>query len=329
MPTEQQIFQTSYYDFEKTALEVFRFQYQQNTTYKSFADHLNAQKKEINSLSAIPFLPISFFKTHEIKTTAFEPEAIFESSGTTQQNTSRHFLKKWRLYERSFMTTFVSFYGMPSDYCIIGLLPGYVERGNSSLVAMVDTLIKSSGKSNSGFFLYDFEKVFQIIAHNELSGQKTLLLGVTFALLDYAQAFKMKLKNTIVMETGGMKGRRKEMIRAEVHSLLKDQLGSASIHSEYGMTELLSQAYSPGAGIFHCPSWMKVLARDPNDPGHIISPEAGHPATGFLNIIDLANLYSCSFIATDDIGKVYKNGSFEVMGRGDTSIVRGCNTLVM
>lgn len=329
MPTEQQIFQTSYYDFEEMALEVFRFQYDQNTIYKSFVDHLKISADEINSLTAIPFLPVSFFRTHEIKTTEFDPEVIFESSGTTQQQTSRHLLKNWRVYERSFMTAFRSFFGNPSEYCIIGLLPGYLERKNSSLVAMVDTLIKRSENTNSGFYLSEFEKVYQLLVHNEFKGQKTLLIGVTFALLDFVERYPMKLKNTIVMETGGMKGRRKEMIREQVHSILKERLGLNAIQSEYGMTELLSQAYSQGDGVFHCPSWMKVSARDLGDPLLTVEPSAAHTASGFLNVIDLANLYSCSFIATDDLGKVYKNGSFEVLGRGDTSIVRGCNLMVM
>lgn len=326
---EQQVFQTSYYDFEKITLEIFHFQYQQNNIYKSFVDLLGILPDEINSLETIPFLPISFFKTHVIKSTDFEPEVIFESSGTTGQDTSKHFVKKWQLYEDSFMGAFGAFYGNAEEYCIIGLLPGYLERKNSSLVAMVDTLIKKSRNPDSGFYLYDYEKVFQIIAHNELTGKRTLLIGVTFALLDYAEHFKMRLKNTIVMETGGMKGRRKEMTREEVHDILKKSFGLDEIHSEYGMTELLSQAYSTGEGIFRCPRWMKVMARDPYDPLRIITPEATRPSSGFINVIDLANIYSCSFVATEDIGKIYKNGTFKVMGRGDTSLVRGCNLLVV
>lgn len=325
---ESGIFQTSYYDFEKKALDIFRFQYRQNTTYKSFVDLLNIFPEEINSLKTIPFLPISFFKTHEIKTTLFEPEITFESSGTTGQETSRHFVKKWAIYQRSFLKTFQTFYGAVSDYCIIGLLPGYLERQNSSLVAMVDTLIKQSGNKNSGFYLYDYEKVYQIIAHNELVGQKTLLIGVTFALLDFAERYQMKLRHTIIMETGGMKGRRKEITREEVHSVLKDHLGTEKIHSEYGMTELLSQAYSSGDGIFRCPPWMKVFARDAYDPLSLQKTTAGRPSSGFINVIDLANIYSCSFIATEDLGKVYRNGTFQVTGRGDTSLIRGCNLLV-
>lgn len=238
-------------------------------------------------------------------------------------------MKKLNIYKRSFLAAFHNFYGEPSDYCIIGLLPGYLERQNSSLVAMVDTLITESNNPNSGFYLYDYEKVFQIIAHNELTHQKTLLIGVTFALLDYAERYTMKLKNTIVMETGGMKGRRREMVREEVHEILKSRLGLPAIHSEYGMTELLSQAYSSGNGIFHCPGWMKVLIRDPYDPLKILKPSDENPISGFINVIDLANIYSCSFIATDDLGKVFRNGRFEVLGRSDTALVRGCNLMVI
>lgn len=328
-PEEERIFETPYYRFEQTALEVFHFQRVENSIYKSFIDHLKIQPDEINSLQTIPFLPVSFFKTHQIKTGHFEPEMVFESSGTTKDNLSRHYIKKWNLYQESFLRTFTKFYGPVNDYCIIGLLPSYLERKNSSLVSMVDTLISKSENTNSGFYLYDYEKVFRLIAHNELTGQKTLLIGVTFALLDFAESFQMKVRNTIVMETGGMKGRRKEMIRKEVHQILKERWGLENIHSEYGMTELLSQAYSAGEGIFNCPPWMRVLVRDLYNPMDIKYPTHDHLASGFLNVIDLANLYSCSFIATEDIGKVYKNGSFEVLGRGDTSMVRGCNLLVV
>lgn len=261
-------------------------------------------------------------------TTRFTPEITFESSGTTQQDTSRHYVKKWHLYERSFLNAFQIFYGPCTDYCIIGLLPGYLERQNSSLVAMVNTLIKKSENRNSGFYLYDYEKVFQILAHNELTGCKTLLIGVTFALLDFAENYRMKLNKTAIIETGGMKGRRKEMIRGEVHRILNERLGTDSIHSEYGMTELLSQAYSLGNGIFHCPPWMRVFVRDTYDPSHVLTPSGNRASSGFINVIDLANLYSCSFIATEDLGKVYRNGTFEITGRGDTSLVRGCNLLV-
>lgn len=273
-------------------------------------------------------MPVSCFKSHVVTTGSFVPEVTFESSGTTGQDTSRHLVRKWDIYERSFMKTFQIFYGPPEGYCIIGLLPGYLEREHSSLIAMMNTLIEKSGNKNSGFYLDEHEKVFQVIAHNELMGVQTLLVGVTFALLDYAERYTMRLKHTIVIETGGMKGRRKEMTRAEVHTILKERLGVREIHSEYGMTELLTQAYSYGEGRFHSPPWMKVLPRDPYDPLNTLLPSGARGTSGFLNIVDLANLYSCSFIATEDLGRVYKNGSFEVLGRGDTSLVRGCNLLV-
>ena len=222
------------------------------------------------------------------------------------------------------------FYGQPQNYCFIGLLPGYLERQNSSLVAMMNTLIDKSNNENSGFYLYDLETVYRIIARNELMNQPTILLGVTYALLDFAEQYKMTLRSTIIMETGGMKGKRKEMTRHEVHDLIKAKLGVKMVHSEYGMTELLSQAYSSGNGRFICPPWMKVMLRDPYDPLHVFdNTKNDKPVSGLMNIIDLANLYSCSFIATDDVGRLYKNGAFEVSGRSDTSLVRGCNLLVM
>lgn len=326
--SENAIFQTSYYDFEEKALELFRFQYKQNSVYQAFVDHLKIDPETINTLQTIPFLPISFFKTHDIKTTEFEPEVVFESSGTTQKDTSRHFVKKWKLYERSFLDCFELFYGNPADYCIVGLLPGYLERQNSSLVAMVNTLIQHSRNSHSGFYLDEFEKLYRLIAHNELRGIKTLVIGVTFALLDFVEQYEMKLNHTTIMETGGMKGRRKEITRAEVHEMICRRTGVNYVHSEYGMTELLSQAYSSGKGIFSCPPWMKVLIGDINDPLNIISA-TDKSASGLIKVIDLANLYSCSFIATEDIGRLSRNGTFEVMGRSDTSLVRGCNLLVL
>ncbi len=327
-PSENALFQTSYYDFEEKALEIFRFQYKQNNIYRSFVDHLKIDPETINTLQTIPFLPISFFKTHDIKTTAFDPEVVFESSGTTQKDTSRHYVKKWKLYEKSFLACFELFYGNPADYCIVGLLPGYLERQNSSLVAMVDILIRQSRNAHSGFYLDEFEKLFRLLVHNEFRGVKTIVIGVTFALLDFAEQYEIKLNHTIIMETGGMKGRRKEITRAEVHEIIRNKTGVQSVHSEYGMTELLSQAYSLGKGIFHCPPWMRVLIGDINDPLGIVTPGEKH-ASGLIKVIDLANIYSCSFIATEDIGRLNRNGTFEVMGRTDTSLVRGCNLLVM
>jgi phenylacetate-coenzyme A ligase PaaK-like adenylate-forming protein len=309
-------------------LEAFHFQYNNNTIYKKYVDSIGVLPENINSIETIPFLPISFFKTHEVKTTSFEPETIFESSGTTGDNTSRHLVKKISLYEKSFSETFKLFYGNPKNWCVLGLLPGYLERSNSSLVSMVNNLILKSENENSGFYLRDHEKLYQTIVHNEITGQPSLLIGVTFSLLDFAENYSLKLHNTIVMETGGMKGKRKEITRGEVHQFLKSKLGLDTIHSEYGMTELLSQAYSKELGIFHNPPWMKVLIREPNDPFAIIAnPDDNKSTSGLINIIDLANLYSCCFIATDDVGKIYKNGSFEVLGRRDVSDLRGCSLL--
>ncbi len=310
------------------ALKIFRLQYQQNTIYKKYIDALGIIPENINSFETIPFLPISFFKSHEVITTNFKPEIIFESSGTTGENTSRHFVKSLSLYKKSFTNAFNLFYGNPEDWCILGLLPGYLERENSSLVAMVNDLINKSNNSFSGFYLHDHEKLYQTLVRNEIMHQPTLLIGVTFSLLDFAEKYSMKLQHTIVMETGGMKGRREEITREEVHQFLEKKLGINSVHSEYGMTELLSQAYSKEKGLFHCPPWMKVMVREYNDPFEITSkPKSEKPANGLLNIIDLANLYSCCFIATDDVGKIYKNDSFEVLGRRDISDMRGCSLL--
>jgi hypothetical protein len=269
-------------------------------------------------------LPISFFKTHTVTAGPFTPETVFESSGTTQTLTSRHLVKEVSLYRRSFLKAFTLFYGNVKDYCVLGLLPSYLERQHSSLVMMVDELIKLSGHPASGFYLDEHAKLSQTLQQLESKQQKTLLIGVTFGLLDFAAAFPQKLNHTIVMETGGMKGRRKELTRAEVHQQLKEALGVQKIHSEYGMTELLSQAYSNGDGRFLCPPWMKVLVRDEEDPLSI--QETGR---GILQVIDLANRYSCSFIATEDIGMVYQDGSFEVWGRMDNSDIRGCSLLVV
>jgi phenylacetate-coenzyme A ligase PaaK-like adenylate-forming protein len=310
------------------ALEIFHLQYQQTDTYKRYVDSLAINPEDINSIENIPFLPISFFKTHEVTTTKFKPEIIFESSGTTGENTSRHLVKKLSLYQKSFTRTFNLFYGNPRQWCILGLLPGYLERKNSSLVAMANELIQKSENTYSGFYLHNHEKLYQALVHNEIMEQPTLLIGVTFSLLDFAEKYSIKLQHTTVMETGGMKGRREEITREEVHRFLQEKLGVGVIHSEYGMTELLSQAYSKGNGLFNCPPWMKVLVREYNDPFAITSkPKNEKPVNGLINIIDLANLYSCCFIATDDVGKIHKNNSFEVLGRRDASDLRGCSLL--
>ena len=318
-------------NFNELAIALFNYQHQHNIIYRQFCDSLHIQADAINDIRKIPFLPISFFKTHELKSEEFETDIIFESSGTTQTIPSRHFVKDIDLYRKSFINCFEKFYGLPQNKCILGLLPSYLERKHSSLVLMVDELIQACKNPLSGFYLYDHEKLHSTILHNELLKLPTLLIGVTYALLDFAKAYPMQLKHTIVMETGGMKGRREEMTRQEVHTILQKQLGLSLVHSEYGMTELLSQAYSKGDGIFHCPGWMKILLREEDDPFHIITANdvQEKPKTGLINVIDLANIYSCSFIATDDIGRLHANESFEVMGRADSSDVRGCSLLTL
>jgi hypothetical protein len=320
---EDKIFSTDGSDFEELAINLFHFQYQHNPVYQQYVNNLPAVGKNVRSLADIPFLPIQCFKTHTIKTTAFEPEVVFESSGTTQTINSRHYVKDLSLYRRSFLTAFRQFYGPVTDWCIIGLLPSYLERQHSSLVVMADELIRQSGHPASGFYLYEHEKLQGLLQQVEAQGQKTLLIGVTFALLDFAEKFPLLLKHTIIMETGGMKGRREEMTRQQVHDILKAAFGLPAIQAEYGMTELLSQAYAAGQGILHCPPWMKVLARQEDDPFDVRSS-----GNGILNVIDLANIYSCAFIATEDVGRVYDNGSFEVQGRMDNSDIRGCSLMV-
>ena len=310
--------------FTEKCLDIFSFQYAYNPVYRQWCDLSGTSPIEIKTLLDIPALPISFFKTHTIRSTQFEPELIFESSGTTQTINSRHLIKEGAIYQRSFENAFRLFYGDEKDWCILALLPSYLERKHSSLVVMADQLIRSTNHPESGFYLDEFEKLSQTLQKLEAQGQKTLLMGVTFGLLDFAEAYPQQLKHTIVMETGGMKGRRKELTRAEVHDLLKAGLGVEQVHSEYGMTELLSQAYSKGEGRFYCPPWMKVLIRDEEDPKLV--KESG---TGLLQVIDLANIYSCSFIATEDVGRVYEDGSFEIWGRLDNTDIRGCSLLVV
>jgi hypothetical protein len=328
---EKRIFAASQDDFEDLAIEIFQFQYENNAIYSQFCDHLKIDSKDVFTIEQIPFLPIRFFKTHNIVTTRFEPEIIFESSGTTTSVNSRHLIKDTGLYKTSFMNGFEKFYGPVKNKCILGLLPSYLEREHSSLVLMVDELIKKSNHPLSGFYLYDHAKLHNTILHNEILHQPTILIGVTYALLDFAEQFPLQLRNTIIMETGGMKGRREEMTRLEIHTKLQQQLGVSLVHSEYGMTELLSQAYSKGDGIFHCPYWMKILLREEDDPLNLIlsSDIKNRPVTGAINVIDLANLYSCSFIATDDIGRLYSNESFEVLGRMDNSDIRGCSLMTV
>jgi len=310
--------------FEALALEVFDFQSKNSPVYREYLQALKINPAAVTSLEQIPFLPVRFFKSHTVQTTLFEPATVFESSGTSGSIKSRHFVKDLSLYEESFTNGFELFYGPVNDWCIIGLLPSYLERNNSSLVFMVNKLIQLSNHPQSGFYLTEFDKLFTVLTELEKAEQKTLLIGVTFALLDFGEKFPLPLQQTIIMETGGMKGRREELIREEVHERLCKNFGVTHIHSEYGMTELLSQAYSKRDGIFHCPAWMKLLVRDEEDP--FIVKKAG---AGTINIIDLANIYSCSFIATDDVGKIHSNGSFEVLGRIDGSDLRGCSLMVL
>jgi phenylacetate-coenzyme A ligase PaaK-like adenylate-forming protein len=318
------IFSVNAENFARQSLDTFQFQYENNAVYRAWTDALKIDAAQVTQISQIPFLPVSFFKSHEVVTGHFTPEVTFESSGTTGSVNSKHLVKNVGLYKESFIKGFHHFYGDPKEWCIIGLLPSYLERQGSSLIMMVEDLIALTNHQDSGFYLYEFEKLSHVLQKLEARKQKTLLIGVTFALLDFADQFPMELRYTTIMETGGMKGRRQEMVREEMHAHFQKQLGVSSVHSEYGMTELLSQGYSFGEGIFNTVPWMKVLLRDEDDPLLII--EKGR---GLINVIDLANIYSCSFIATDDVGKIYDNGSFEVLGRRDNSDIRGCSLMVM
>jgi len=325
---EDKIFSVTEGDFEAVAIEVFHFQYHSNLVYQSWVNTLGLDPSAVTTLEQIPFLPISFFKTHKVVTTEFEPAIVFESSGTTGTEKSMHYIKSMELYEKSFLQGFERFYGNPDQYAILGLLPSYLERKNSSLIVMVDSLIKKSNNKSSGFYLLDHEKLQQELVRLSKLQQPVFLIGVTFALLDFAESRQLKLDHAIIMETGGMKGRRAESTRSEVHAILKKRLGVPVIHSEYGMTELLSQAYARKEGIFQTPPWMKILVREEEDPFSIKRPDSLKPARGALNIIDLANLYSCSFIATDDLGSIAAEG-FTADGRLDQSELRGCSMLTI
>lgn len=312
-------------EFLTHALRIFQFQYANNTVYRSFCSHLHVDPKEVNTLEDIPFLPIEFFKTKKVVSTTEAPEIIFTSSGTTGSETSKHLVTDLALYQQSYLRGFEKYYGAIKDFCILALLPSYLERTGSSLIYMVADLISKSDHSQSGFFLNDYDALYERILALQQTKTKLLIIGVSFALLEFTEQYTLSLQNGVVMETGGMKGRRKELIRHELHQLLKKGFGTKEIHSEYGMTELLSQAYSKGQGIFDCPPWMKVLVRDTEDPFSF--QKQGR--TGGLNIIDLANVNSCSFIATQDLGKINENGGFEVIGRFDHSDIRGCNLMVL
>lgn len=322
------IFEVKEHDFEAVALDVFQFQYQNNETYRAYCNHIKLDASQVKSLNQIPFLPIQFFKNKIITSTSFEPQIIFESSGTTGSINSKHYIKDLVIYNESFSKCFELFYGNIEDYCVLGLLPSYLARKNASLVYMVDHLIKKSNNANSGFYLNDFKKLSETILSNENNKQQTLLIGVSFALLDFTDEFQFNLKHTIVMETGGMKGRREEISKEALHQMLKEKFGLENIHSEYGMTELLSQSYSFGNNIFNSPPWKKIMLRSEDDPFEIKSVH--HEAiTGAVNIIDLANIYSCSFIATDDMGKLHPGGTFEIIGRLENSDIRGCGLMAI
>ncbi len=310
--------------FNRVALEVFRYQYQYNRVYQSYVNYLNRDAAKIEHYSQIPFLPIGFFKTHRVTSGNFTPEAVFTSSGTNGMSYSSHFVANIDLYEKSFIKGFNRFFGEISDYVILALLPSYLEREGSSLIYMAQKLIQLSGQVESGFYLNEYEQLSRLLLRLQSDNKKTVLLGVTYALLDLAEQFPMDFPDLIVMETGGMKGKRKEMVREELHGILTSGFGVKKIYSEYGMTELLSQAYSKGNGLFATPPWMKVLIRDTNDPFSFFNENK----TGGVNVIDLANLYSCSFIETKDLGKLHPDGQFEILGRFDNSDVRGCNLLV-
>ena len=325
------IFSVTEIGFDELALAIFQFQFAANPVYRSYANAIGIRAAQVDKIEKIPFLPISLFKTDKIKAGEFNPVVIFESSGTTQTINSRHYVKDVAVYVESFTKAFQHAYGKITEWCILGLLPSYLEKGNSSLVYMVENLIRQCGHSQSGFYLYDFEKLKTTLLDLEDLKQKTLLIGVTYALLDFAEIAPIPLNYTTIMETGGMKGRREELTRMEVHDRLKKAFGKKEIHSEYGMTELLSQAYSKKDGRFKCPPWMDILIRDEEDPLSVTMPrfETAASSTGALNIIDLANVYSCSFIATDDVGKLYSDGSFEILGRMDGSDLRGCSLLTV
>lgn len=311
-------------DFERTALDVFQYQYQNNALYQQFVNLLGISPEGVKQLEAIPFMPIQFFKQHQIQTEQWIAEEVFTSSGTSQQVTSQHFVRDLSWYQQHAYAAFEEVYGPLQDYVVLALLPSYLERQGSSLVFMVEQFIQHSQQEASGFFLYNTKELLQTLATCSQKGQAVLLLGVTYALLDLAEAHPQPLQNTLVMETGGMKGRRQEQTKQAVHQQLQEAFQLPAIHSEYGMTELLSQAYSTGQGIFYPSRLMQVLVRETTDPLSYVP----NGRIGGLNIIDLANLATCSFIATDDLGKKQENGSFEVLGRFDASDLRGCNLLV-
>lgn len=311
--------------FNEIALATFRHQAASCKVYAEYISHLKVDLDAITHYSQIPFLPISFFKSHSVISGTKPVEITFSSSGTTGQITSKHLVQDLSIYEESYNKAFELFYGPAENCCLLALLPSYLERDGSSLIYMVDDLLKQSKHPLSGYFLHNHQELYHTLLQLQQAKQKTILIGVTYALLDFIEQYQLNFPELIVMETGGMKGKRKEMVRAELHQLLSAAFGVAHIHSEYGMTELLSQGYSKGEGIFECPPWMKILLRDTSDPLSILDEKY---TTGGINVIDLANINSCSFIATQDLGKLHGQGKFEIMGRFDNADIRGCNLLV-
>ena len=311
-------------DFVQAALQTFGYQYQHNQVYQRFCTLLGRTPDKVRWLTDIPFLPIEFFKSEAVYCGNERPTTVFTSSGTTGSQTSRHYVKDLAVYQQSFRQGFADFYGNIEEYTVLALLPSYLERTGSSLITMVADLIERSGSADSGFYLNEYDLLAKKLTTLDRSGRKVLLIGVSFALLDLVETHRFQLKNTIVMETGGMKGRRKELIREELHAILCEGFGVEYIHSEYGMTELLSQAYSAGSGLYESVRWLKVLIRDTNDALSYQRPLK----TGGINLIDLANIHSCSFIATQDLGRLHPDGKFEVLGRFDNADIRGCNLLI-
>lgn len=311
-------------EFKKQCLDIYNFQYENNMVYQNYCNMICEDPTDVNEINKIPFLPISFFKTKKILSTD-NFEKVFYSSGTTTNSRSKHFISSLKLYQKSFINNFKLNYSDITQYTILALLPNYYDNKDSSLIYMIEKLIKLSKSKESGFFLDDYVNLSRkLIELDTKKERKTILIGVPYALLDMIDFNQLQLNNTIIMETGGMKGRRKEMVRTELHEKLKRGFGVSKIHSEYGMTELLSQAYSKGDGVFKTPSWMKVIIRDINDAQNLDF----NKKSGAINIIDLANYNSCSFIATDDMGKYINDNEFELIGRVDNSDIRGCNLLV-
>ncbi|MFD0748550.1 acyl transferase [Mucilaginibacter calamicampi] len=324
-PNKEQVFSINNdLQFTTAALQIFNYQAKNCKVYHDFIKGLKIDRNQISSVNEIPFLPISFFKNHAIKSDTTQAETIFTSSGTTGMVTSQHFVIDLTWYEQSFRKAFELFYGDIKTYTVLALLPSYLEREGSSLIYMAADLIKQSDNTDSGFYLYNHDDLYRQLVKQRENKKPTLLIGVTFALLDFVERHSIDFPELIVMETGGMKGRRKEMIREELHNILCNGFGVNAIHSEYGMTELLSQAYSKGEGFFACPPWMRVMMRDTNDPLSFVTENK----TGGINVIDLANINSCSFIATQDLGRLSNNAEFEVLGRFDNADIRGCNLLI-